>query len=147
MKSEELKSITDKIQEKLGEENSALISDDLGILITKNTEAFTDRENKAKEISTLQNKVAKEQAKAVQANDETKIQRLKARLASERDNQVLSREEKEALNAKYKADKAAAEERYKARQAAKKAALKAQKEKVNSTSEKTFFSKLKFWEK
>ena len=55
MKSEELKSITDKIQETLGEENSALISDDLGILITKNTEAFTDRENKAKEIETLKN--------------------------------------------------------------------------------------------
>ena len=104
-------------------------------------------ENKAKEISTLQNKVAKEQAKAVQANDETKIQRLKARLASERGNRVLSREEKEALNAKYKADKAAAKERYKARQAAKKAALKAQKEKADSTSKKTFFSKLKFWEK
>ena len=38
MDNSELNVFLDSIKEKLGEENSALISDDLGNLITKNTE-------------------------------------------------------------------------------------------------------------
>lgn len=53
MISDELNKITNSIQEKLGNENSALISDDLGTLITKNTEVFNELQNKEKEIKQL----------------------------------------------------------------------------------------------
>lgn len=53
MNSEELNTFLDSMKEKLGEENSALISDDLGNLITKNTEVFNMMENKDKEIERL----------------------------------------------------------------------------------------------
>lgn len=48
MKEEDIKQITDSIKEKLGEENSALIADDLGLLLTKNIEVqkeLVDKEN------------------------------------------------------------------------------------------------------
>lgn len=53
MNSEELNTFLDSMKEKLGEENSALISDDLGNLITKNTEVFNTLANKEKEITRL----------------------------------------------------------------------------------------------
>ena len=53
MNSEELNTFLDSMKEKLGEENSALISDDLGNLITKNTEVFNTLNNKDKEIERL----------------------------------------------------------------------------------------------
>lgn len=53
MNSEELNTFLDSMKEKLGEENSALISDDLGNLITKNTEALNTLQNKEKEIKRL----------------------------------------------------------------------------------------------
>lgn len=53
MNSEELNTFLDSMKEKLGEENSALISDDLGNLITKNTEIFNTLNNKDKEIERL----------------------------------------------------------------------------------------------
>lgn len=53
MNSEELNAFLDSMKEKLGEENSALISDDLGNLITKNTEVYNTLENKDKEIERL----------------------------------------------------------------------------------------------
>ena len=53
MNSEELNTFLDSMREKLGEENSALISDDLGNLITKNTEVFNTLNNKEKEITRL----------------------------------------------------------------------------------------------
>lgn len=53
MNSEELNTYLDSMKEKLGEENAALISDDLGNLITKNTEVFNTLENKEKEINRL----------------------------------------------------------------------------------------------
>lgn len=55
MNSEELNSLLESINEKLGEENSALISDDLGNLITKNTEVINTLSNKEKEIDRLNN--------------------------------------------------------------------------------------------
>ena len=53
MNSEELNTFLDSMKEKLGEENSALISDDLGNLITKNTEIYNTLSNKDKEITRL----------------------------------------------------------------------------------------------
>mgnify|MGYP003290380377 CR=1 FL=1 len=53
MNSEELNTFLDSIKEKLGEETSALISDDLGNIITKNTEAINTLQNKDKEITRL----------------------------------------------------------------------------------------------
>lgn len=53
MNSEELNTFLESMREKLGEENSALISDDLGNLITKNTEVFNTLNNKEKEITRL----------------------------------------------------------------------------------------------
>lgn len=53
MDNSELNVFLDSIKEKLGEENSALISDDLGNLITKNTEVFNTLNNKDKEIERL----------------------------------------------------------------------------------------------
>lgn len=53
MNSEELNTFLDSMKEKLGEENSALISDDLGNLITKNTEVFNTLNIKDKEIERL----------------------------------------------------------------------------------------------
>lgn len=53
MNSEELNTFFDSIKEKLGEENSALISDDMANLYTKNTEIFNEMGNKDKEIERL----------------------------------------------------------------------------------------------
>lgn len=53
MNSEELNTFLDSMKEKLGDENSALISDDLGNLITKNTEVYNMIGNKDKEIANL----------------------------------------------------------------------------------------------
>lgn len=53
MNSEELNTFLDSMKEKLGDENSALISDDLGNLITKNTEVYNMMGNKDKEIANL----------------------------------------------------------------------------------------------
>ena len=53
MNSEDLNTFLESMKAKLGEENSALISDDLGNLITKNTEVFNTLNNKEKEINRL----------------------------------------------------------------------------------------------
>ena len=51
----ELNEFISNIKEKLGDESSALISDDLGILLTKNNEALKLSEDKDKEITRLNN--------------------------------------------------------------------------------------------
>lgn len=53
MNNEELEAITKSITEKLGEENSALISDDLGKLITRNTQIYDSINKKDNEIEKL----------------------------------------------------------------------------------------------
>lgn len=53
MNNEELEVITKSIQEKLGEENSALIADDIGLLMTKNTQTLNSIASKDKEITRL----------------------------------------------------------------------------------------------
>lgn len=53
MKEEILKDITDSITSKLGEENSGIIADDIGKLITANSQSIETIESLNKEISTL----------------------------------------------------------------------------------------------
>ena len=53
MKEEDLKAFTDSIKEKLGEENMAMISDDLGALLTHNVTAINESLEKDKTLKTL----------------------------------------------------------------------------------------------
>ncbi len=53
MKQDEMKKLTDSIQEKIGKDASALIADDLGILITDNAQMNTNIENRESEIDKL----------------------------------------------------------------------------------------------
>lgn len=56
MKEEDIKTITDSIKEKLGEESSALIADDLGLLLTKNVEIQKELVEKEKTINDYKDK-------------------------------------------------------------------------------------------
>lgn len=53
MKEEDLNKLSDSIKEKIGEEASALIADDLGILFTQNKEVQERLSNQENEISRL----------------------------------------------------------------------------------------------
>ena len=53
MKKEDFEKLTNNMQEKLGKENSGLIADDLGTLITDNNAMLLEIENKNKEIEKL----------------------------------------------------------------------------------------------
>lgn len=53
MKNEELETITKSFEKKLGKENFALISDDIGKLITNNTLVANDLKSKDDEIKRL----------------------------------------------------------------------------------------------
>lgn len=53
MKNNEMETFTNTLREKLGEENSALIADDLGTLITDNSTMNSTLESKDKEIEQL----------------------------------------------------------------------------------------------
>ena len=53
MNEEQITKISDSIKEKLGEEASALIADDLGILITQNKEVQERLSNQENEITRL----------------------------------------------------------------------------------------------
>ena len=54
MKEEILKNITSSISEKLGEENSSIIADDIGKLITANTQTIETIDSLQKRINTLE---------------------------------------------------------------------------------------------
>lgn len=56
MKNEELDVITNSIRETLGEENTALIADSLGLLISENKKVFDSIQSKDKEIAQLKEK-------------------------------------------------------------------------------------------
>ena len=56
MKEDLLNSTIESIKSKLGEENSAIISDDLGILITNNTEALKELQEKDNSINDLKDR-------------------------------------------------------------------------------------------
>ena len=53
MKNEDLTKLTQKIQEKLGQENSALISEELATLMTDNANVNSQIEKQTSEIETL----------------------------------------------------------------------------------------------
>ena len=73
-----------------------------------------------KEKLKQQKTLAQEQAKILEQNDETKIQRLKAKLTAMRGS--ISSAEKKAQKEQLKAERAAAKQEYKAKQLAKKSA-------------------------
>ena len=54
MKDEELNQLLDSIKEKIGEDVTATIADDLGSLITLNTQVRDELEKKSEEITRLQ---------------------------------------------------------------------------------------------
>lgn len=54
MKSEMLKEITESIDSKLGEENSSIIADDIGKLITANTQTIETIDSLNEKIKTLE---------------------------------------------------------------------------------------------
>lgn len=54
MINEELEAFTTSIQSKLNKDDYALISDDIGLLITNNNKAYEDRVNKASQIKKLE---------------------------------------------------------------------------------------------
>ena len=64
MKEEDIKQITDSIKEKLGEETYATISDDIGILFTKNTEV----QNQINELNENVNGLTEKNSKLASAN-------------------------------------------------------------------------------
>ena len=59
MNEDELTKVFDSIQEKIGKENSAAIADDLGTLITKNSETIQALKSKDTEIANLKSTNAK----------------------------------------------------------------------------------------
>lgn len=59
MKKEEMDKLINGIQEKIGKEASGLISDDLGMLITDNTNMNKDLTNKENEINKLKDQKEK----------------------------------------------------------------------------------------
>lgn len=56
MKDEELKAITDSISDKIGEENSGMIADDLGKLFTLNKQAVDTMSKMESEVSDLKSR-------------------------------------------------------------------------------------------
>lgn len=56
MNSEELEKMISSIREKLGEENSALISDDLGLLISSNNNTINQINSLNNDVKTLKEK-------------------------------------------------------------------------------------------
>ena len=53
MQNDDLEAITNSIKSKLGDENVALIADDLGTLITRNTQVYNNMLKKDEEITKL----------------------------------------------------------------------------------------------
>lgn len=93
MKEEELKAITDSITSKLGEETSALIADDIGKLITNNSNTLTNINNLNKEISILKDT----NQKLVSANGSL-LQQIPMSTATPKKEVVEEIEEKKSFN-------------------------------------------------
>ena len=93
MKEEELKAITDSISKKLGKENSAIIADDLGKLITTNSNALSDIEKLNKEISTLKDT----NEKLVTANGSL-LQQIPMSNTTPKKEEVIEEEDKKSFN-------------------------------------------------
>ena len=100
MKEEILKGITDSITSKLGEENSSIIADDIGKLITANTQTIETIESLNKRISTLE----ETNQKLIQANGSL-LQQIPAVADYEKHQTAPEEEEKKTFNFKTMFDK------------------------------------------
>ena len=100
MKEELLKDITSSISEKLGEENSSIIADDIGKLITANTQTIETINSLNKRISTLE----ETNQKLIQANGSL-LQQIPAVADYEKHQQAPEEEEKKTFNFKSMFDK------------------------------------------
>jgi prefoldin subunit 5 len=100
MKEELLKDITSSISEKLGEENASIIADDIGKLITANTQTIETIESLKKEVSTLEDT----RDKLVRANASL-LQQIPAVADYEKHQEAPVEEEKKAFNFKSMFDK------------------------------------------
>lgn len=93
MKEEILKDITSSISEKLGEENASIIADDIGKLITANTQTIETIEGLNKKINTLE----ETNQKLVAANGSL-LQQIPAVADYEKHQTVPEVEEKKTFN-------------------------------------------------
>ena len=98
MKEEFLKGITDSIATKLGEENASIIADDIGKLITANTQTIETINSLNARVSTLE----ETNQKLVAANGSL-LQQIPAVADSQKVEEVT--EEKKAFNFKDAFDK------------------------------------------
>ena len=94
MKEEDIKQITDSIKEKLGEETYATISDDIGILFTKNTEV----QNQIVELNENVNGLTEKNSKLASANASL-LQQVPMGLDNSKPSQI-DEEPKEPFNFK-----------------------------------------------
>jgi prefoldin subunit 5 len=93
MKEDILKGITSSISEKLGEENSSIIADDIGKLITANTQTIETINSLNKRISTLE----ETNQKLIQANGSL-LQQIPAVADYEKHQTAPEEEEKKTFN-------------------------------------------------
>lgn len=100
MKEDILKGITSSISEKLGEENSSIIADDIGKLITANTQTIETINSLNKRISTLE----ETNQKLIQANGSL-LQQIPAVADYEKHQPAPEEEEKKTFNFKTMFDK------------------------------------------
>lgn len=98
MKEEILKGITDSIATKLGEENASIIADDIGKLITANTQTIETINSLNARVSTLE----ETNQKLVAANGSL-LQQIPA--VADTSKQVEETEEKKTFNFKEAFDK------------------------------------------
>lgn len=99
MKEELLKDITSSISEKLGDENAGIIADDIGKLITANTQTIETINSLEKQISSLK----ETNEKLVLANGSL-LQQIPA-VADYEKHQAPEEEEKKAFNFRAVFDK------------------------------------------
>jgi prefoldin subunit 5 len=100
MKEDILKGITSSISEKLGEENSSIIADDIGKLITANTQTIETIESLNKRINSLE----ETNQKLIQANGPL-LQQIPAVADYEKHQTAPVEEEKKTFNFKTMFDK------------------------------------------
>lgn len=91
MKTEDLEVITNSIKEKLGDEGTALIADDLALLFSENSKTYTDIQNKSKEITNLKN----DKEKLIQTNGNLLLQ---IPMGIEKENEDSKKEDSKPFN-------------------------------------------------
>lgn len=101
MNNEDLEKITNSIQEKIGADASALIADDLGNLITRNTQIFDSLNKKDNEIKQLKS----DKEKLVIANGNLLQQIPMASDYDKHQSKEEAKEEKKSFNLKDAFDK------------------------------------------